>query len=220
MLRECGFSEVRVTKKSGDGGIDGTGKLCIQGIFSFNVAFQCKRYKGKVGAEEIRNFRGSLEQNIEKGVLITTGSFTPDAKEEASKPGRPSALHEGSRVREEGLQQMWDSRLLCGRPQQSGLHSRHTHQGTGSGSEIAVMRAEKAVPECRHQRPPRLGQRQGVSLLQCQCAEQSGRADVIVSAFLSRIFHPGCQRRHSGCFLVQKTREPPLFLRKPRKCYK
>ena len=39
-------------------------------------------------AEEIRNFRGSLEQNIEKGVLITTGSFTPDAKEEASKPGR------------------------------------------------------------------------------------------------------------------------------------
>ena len=88
LLRECGFSEVRVTKKSGDGGIDGTGKLRIQGIFSFNVAFQCKRYKGKVGAEEIRNFRGSLEQNIEKGVLITTGSFTPDAKEEASKPGR------------------------------------------------------------------------------------------------------------------------------------
>lgn len=66
LLRECGFSEVRVTKKSGDGGIDGTGKLRIQGIFSFNVAFQCKRYKGKVGAEEIRNFRGSLEQNIEK----------------------------------------------------------------------------------------------------------------------------------------------------------
>lgn len=61
LLRECGFSEVRVTKKSGDGGIDGTGKLRIQGIFSFNVAFQCKRYKGKVGAEEIRNFRGSLE---------------------------------------------------------------------------------------------------------------------------------------------------------------
>lgn len=88
LLRECGFSEVRVTKKSGDGGIDGIGTLRIQGIFSFNVAFQCKRYKGKVGAEEIRNFRGSLEQNIEKGVLITTGTFTQDAKEEASNPGR------------------------------------------------------------------------------------------------------------------------------------
>lgn len=88
LLRECGFSEVRVTKKSGDGGIDGTGKLRIQGIFSFNVAFQCKRYKGKVGAPEIRDFRGSLDQNIEKGVLITTSSFTQDAKEEASSPGK------------------------------------------------------------------------------------------------------------------------------------
>ena len=88
MLRECGFSEVRVTKKSGDGGIDGTGKLRIQGIFSFNVAFQCKRYKGKVGAPEIRDFRGSLDPNIEKGVLITTGSFTQDAKDEASSSGK------------------------------------------------------------------------------------------------------------------------------------
>ena len=88
LLRECGFSEVRVTKKSGDGGIDGTGKLRIQGIFSFNVAFQCKRYKGKVGAPEIRDFRGSLDQNIEKGVLITTGSFTQDAKDEASSSGK------------------------------------------------------------------------------------------------------------------------------------
>lgn len=88
LLRECGFSEVRVTKKSGDGGIDGTGKLRIQGIFSFNVACQCKRYRGKVGAPEIRDFRGSLDQNIEKGVLITTGSFTQDAKEEASSPGK------------------------------------------------------------------------------------------------------------------------------------
>lgn len=88
LLRECGFSEVRVTKKSGDGGIDGTGKLRIQGIFSFNVAFQCKRYKGKVGAPDIRNFRGSLDQNIEKGVLITTGSFTQEAKEEATSPGK------------------------------------------------------------------------------------------------------------------------------------
>jgi len=88
LLRECGFSEVKVTKKSGDGGIDGTGKLRIQGIFSFNVAFQCKRYKGKVGAPEIRDFRGSLDQSIEKGVLITTGSFTQDAKDEAINPAK------------------------------------------------------------------------------------------------------------------------------------
>ena len=88
LLRECGFSEVEVTKKSGDGGIDGVGKLRINGIFSFNVAFQCKRYKGQVGAPEIRDFRGSLGTNIEKGVLITTGVFTNAAKEEASSEGK------------------------------------------------------------------------------------------------------------------------------------
>ena len=88
LLRECGFSDVQVTKRSGDGGIDGTGKLRIQGIFSFNVAFQCKRYKGPVGPGAIRDFRGSLGTNIEKGVLITTGTFTKTAKDEASSEGK------------------------------------------------------------------------------------------------------------------------------------
>lgn len=88
LLRECGFSDVEVTKKSGDGGIDGTGKLRINGIFSFNVAFQCKRFKGQVGSPQIRDFRGSLGTNIEKGVLITTGTFTREAKEEASSEGK------------------------------------------------------------------------------------------------------------------------------------
>lgn len=88
LLRECGFSQVTVTKKSGDGGIDGTGKLRINGIFSFNVAFQCKRYTGSVSAGDIRDFRGSLTTDIEKGVFITTGSFTKAAREEASNAGK------------------------------------------------------------------------------------------------------------------------------------
>lgn len=88
VLRECGFTQVEVTKKTGDGGIDGTGKLRINGIFSFNVAFQCKRYRGLVGAGEIRDFRGSLTTNIEKGVMITTGTFSKAAREEASSPGK------------------------------------------------------------------------------------------------------------------------------------
>ena len=88
LLRECGFTQVEVTKKSGDGGIDGTGKLKINGIFSFNRAFQCKRYHGVVGAGDIRDFRGSLTTNIEKGVFITTGSFSKAATEEASAPGK------------------------------------------------------------------------------------------------------------------------------------
>ena len=88
LLRECGFSNVKVTKKSGDGGIDGTGKLKINGILSFNVAFQCKRYAGSVGAPEIRDFRGSLTTDIEKGVFITTGTFSQAAKAEALSPGK------------------------------------------------------------------------------------------------------------------------------------
>jgi len=88
LLRECGFTQVVVTKKSKDGGIDGTGKLRINGIFSFNVAFQCKRYKSAVSAPEIRDFRGSLTTDIEKGVFITTSTFTKSSKEEASNPGK------------------------------------------------------------------------------------------------------------------------------------
>ena len=88
VLRECGFSQVEVTKKSGDGGIDGTGKLKINGIFSFNVAFQCKRYSGVVGSPDIRDFRGSLTTNIEKSLFITTGTFSKAAREEACSPGK------------------------------------------------------------------------------------------------------------------------------------
>lgn len=88
LLRECGFTQVSVTKKSGDGGIDGTGKLKINGIVSFNVAFQCKRYKGLVSSGDIRDFRGSLTTDVEKGIFITTGSFSKAAKDEATTPGK------------------------------------------------------------------------------------------------------------------------------------
>lgn len=88
ILRSCGFTEVKVTKASGDGGIDGTGKLKINGVFSFNVAFQCKRYSGSVGAPEVRDFRGSLTKATEKAVLITTGTFTKAAREEACNQGK------------------------------------------------------------------------------------------------------------------------------------
>lgn len=75
-------------RKPATGGIDGTGKLRINGIFSFNVAFQCKRYSGSVSAGDIRDFRGSLTTDIEKGVFITTGTFTRAAKEESSNAGK------------------------------------------------------------------------------------------------------------------------------------
>ena len=88
LLRESGFTDVVVTKRSGDGGIDGYGKLKINGVISFNIAFQCKRYQGTVGAPEIRDFRGSLTRNIEKGLFVTTGTYSSAAKEEAANIGK------------------------------------------------------------------------------------------------------------------------------------
>lgn len=88
LLRECGFSQVEVTKKSGDGGIDGTGTLKINGIVTFKIAFQCKRHQGSIGSPEIRDFRGSLTTDIERAVFITTGTFSKSAIEEAEKAGK------------------------------------------------------------------------------------------------------------------------------------
>ena len=88
LLSKCGFVNVKVTKRSGDGGIDGTGKLSLKDVFSINVAFQCKRYKGTVGSNVVRDFRGSLPSSIGQGVLITTGIFTDAAHEEAASPGK------------------------------------------------------------------------------------------------------------------------------------
>jgi len=89
LLREMGFEEVNVTKKTQDGGIDGFGKLKINGIVTFNIAFQCKRYNDdKVSSKEIRDFRGSLSSNIEKGIFITTGKYSERAKKEASADGK------------------------------------------------------------------------------------------------------------------------------------
>ena len=88
ILRESGFIEVEVTGKSGDGGIDGYGTLKI-GLLSFRVIFQCKRFKGTVGPNYIRDFRGAMQGRVERGLFMTTGSFTSVAKKEAFRDGAP-----------------------------------------------------------------------------------------------------------------------------------
>ncbi len=89
ILRESGFIQVQVTGRSGDGGIDGVGIIRLAGLLSFYVIFQCKRYKGNVPAKEIRDFRGAMIGRADKGIFITTGSFTADAKKEAIRDGAP-----------------------------------------------------------------------------------------------------------------------------------
>lgn len=89
ILRESGFIQVEVTGRTGDGGIDGKGIARIHGFMSFHVLFQCKRYKGSVSASEIRDFRGAMVGRADKGLFITTGSFTPAAVKEATRDGAP-----------------------------------------------------------------------------------------------------------------------------------
>lgn len=89
VLRELGFIQVDVTGRSGDGGIDGRGIARINGVMSFHVLFQCKRYKGSVGPGEIRDFRGAMVGRADKGLFITTGVFTPAAVKEATRDGAP-----------------------------------------------------------------------------------------------------------------------------------
>jgi restriction system protein len=89
LLRESGFTRVEVTGKSGDGGIDGQGVLRVN-LVSFHVLFQCKRYLGSVGAGVIRDFRGAMQGRADKGLVITTGTFTSDARREATRDGAPA----------------------------------------------------------------------------------------------------------------------------------
>jgi restriction system protein len=89
ILRESGFIQVNVTGQTGDGGIDGTGIMKIGGLLSFHIIFQCKRYQGSVSSKEIRDFRGAMVGRSDKGLFITTGTFTREAKKEASRDGAP-----------------------------------------------------------------------------------------------------------------------------------
>src|SRR5438309_4194484 len=90
LLRECGFTQVEVTGRSGDGGIDGKGVLRLGGLINFQVVFQCKRYAGTVSSGAIRDFRGAMIGRADKGLIISTGTFSRDARAEAVRDGAPA----------------------------------------------------------------------------------------------------------------------------------
>lgn len=86
LLRESGFTKVEVRGKPGDGGIDGVGVLRVK-LVSFKIYFQCKRWKGSIGAKDVRDFRGAVQGRADKGLFITTGTFTSQASDEATREG-------------------------------------------------------------------------------------------------------------------------------------
>ena len=91
LLRESGFQQVTVTGRSRDGGIDGHGVLEVNPLVTFKVLFQCKRYRdnGPVTPSQVREFRGAMQGRADKGLIITTGTFTSEARKEATRDGVP-----------------------------------------------------------------------------------------------------------------------------------
>ncbi len=89
ILREAGFTQVVVTGQSGDGGIDGFGTLQVNPLVSFKVLFQCKRYAKFVPPSHVRDFRGAMAGRADKGIIVTTGTFTAEARREATRDGAP-----------------------------------------------------------------------------------------------------------------------------------
>lgn len=99
LLREAGFVQVFVTGRSGDGGIDGYGTLQVNQLVSFKVLFQCKRYSKAVSVSQIRDFRGAMQGRADKGIVLTTGTFTSDARSEAVRDGAfPIELVDGEKL--------------------------------------------------------------------------------------------------------------------------
>jgi restriction system protein len=99
LLREAGFERVAVTGRSNDGGIDGLGVLQLNDLVSFNVVFQCKKWENAVPPKEIRDLRGAMDGRAEKGIFITTSTFSSNARAEAERPGAvPIELVDGEKL--------------------------------------------------------------------------------------------------------------------------
>ena len=99
LLTEIGINEIFITGGSGDQGIDGKGIVKLNDVVSLNIVFQCKRYKETVSPHHVRDFRGAMQGRGEKGLIITTGRFTKEAKNEANRDGvTPIELIDGDRL--------------------------------------------------------------------------------------------------------------------------
>ena len=84
IFKKMGYGNFIETSKIGDGEIEGIlneDKLGLEKIY-----IQVKSFKdNKVKEKDMRNFLGSMQGNAQKGIFVTTSSFTSLAKEKAKK---------------------------------------------------------------------------------------------------------------------------------------
>jgi len=100
LLVEIGFEQVKVTRYSGDGGIDVEATLTVGGVTRVRTAIQVKRFKERstVGVKVIRELRGSLVSD-QRGLIITTSRFAEGSLAEAAAQGKtPISLIDGKRL--------------------------------------------------------------------------------------------------------------------------
>ncbi len=83
--------------RSGDEGIDG---IINEDRLGLDVVYvQAKRWDRTVGRPEVQAFAGSLEgQRAQKGVMITTSTFSPDARQYVKQIGKKIVLIDGQEV--------------------------------------------------------------------------------------------------------------------------
>ena len=85
--------------RSGDEGIDGIIKEDILGLDLIYI--QAKKWNGIIGRPEIQKFAGALQgQRAKKGIFITTGNFSNEAKEFVSKIETKIVLIDGNQLSE------------------------------------------------------------------------------------------------------------------------
>lgn len=90
--------DITLTKRTRDGGYDLLGRMQA-GPTNFIFLAECKRYapENKVGVEVVRGLYGVTEiQKANLGLVITTSSFTKDAREEKLRIGPRIDLKEYS----------------------------------------------------------------------------------------------------------------------------
>lgn len=98
VMTAIGVQEVRETPPKNDVGIDVRGLLVIEDLIRIRVAVQVKRYKGNVSRPEVQKLRGSLSHG-EVGWFMTTGDYSPGAREEARASDRqPISLLSGLEI--------------------------------------------------------------------------------------------------------------------------
>jgi restriction system protein len=115
VLHEYGFERLTVLGKSHDGGIDGCGILRLNPFVSIKVMFQCKRVQGAVSRAQVGDFRNATMGRADKGIFITTGHFSSDAKKEVDRDGvLPIEL-----VDNERLVELFEAKCLGLKPKQA-----------------------------------------------------------------------------------------------------